>query len=187
MPPHFDTPKKSKIRGASEFIKFLESKQKDVIISAKTQAIADCFNTTPRAVSKILSKKRDRRTFEEGKEPRGGQRGDEVLHITKENKDKCEALIENYGFEGHDLDYGSLRYEAQLPRVCDKTIYNHLKKKGIQRYVAYITEELEEDHAKERLGFAKEMLSLYPTKKEWKKVRFSDELHYGYGNKENKH
>jgi hypothetical protein len=129
MPPHFDTPKKSKIRGAAEFIEFLESKQNDVIISAKTQSIAECFNTTQGAVSKILSKKRDRRTFEE--EPRGGQRGDEVLLITKENLDECEHLIENYGFKGHDLDYGSLRYEAQLLRIHDKTIYNQLKKRKI--------------------------------------------------------
>jgi hypothetical protein len=166
MPPHFDTPKKSKIRGAAEFINFLESKQNDVIILAKTQAIAECFGTTKGAVSKILSKKRDRRTFEEGEEPRGGQRGDEVLHITKENRDEYEDLIENYGFEGHDLNYGALRHEAQLPRVHDTTIWRHLKKRGIQRYVAYTTEELEEDHAKERLDFAKKMLHLYPTKKE---------------------
>lgn len=164
MPPHLDTPQKSKIRGAAEFINYLEDKQDKVIISAKEQAIASCFGTTQSTVSKILSKKRDRRTFKE--DPRGGQRGDEVLHITKENLDECEHLIENHSFEGHDLDYRALRHEAQLPRVHDKTIYRQLKKRKIQRYIAYTTEELEPDHAKERLEFAQKMLNLRPTKED---------------------
>jgi hypothetical protein len=186
MPPHFDTPTKSKILGAKQFIDFLKEKEGPQAKKHKLDDIAECFNTSTKQVSKICSQKRPRRTLEE--ETRGGYRGDDILHLTKENLNDAEEVIENNGYDGHNLDFGALRHEAQLPRVSERTLQKRLREeKNIGRYIAATKEEVSPEDAAARVTFAEYLLRTFPTKEAFRQIRFSDEFHYGYGDEENKH
>ncbi|KAK5694031.1 hypothetical protein LTR97_009649 [Elasticomyces elasticus] len=82
MPQHLDTPKKSKILGAKEFLEHLkETADEDGKVNLRKlrgggPAIAACFGTSKQNVSNIVTKGRERRTLEQ--ETRGGFRGDDA-------------------------------------------------------------------------------------------------------------
>lgn len=170
MPKHLDTPKKSKILGGKEFLEYLKEKvaDKDGNINLRKlrgggEALADYFDTGSRTVSTVLSKGRERRTFEKEEERRGGFRSDEVLRLGSEQLDEAERVIEENGYEGHDISAGALRYEAQLPRVSERTLRSKLRKRGFGRYVVLTKDGVLENDARERVEKAKELLSRFPT------------------------
>jgi hypothetical protein len=161
MPPHYDTPKKSKILGGAEFAHFLEEKygQKFKRIVGDLE---ECFGTGSGQVSRILKANEPRRTRGEN-ETRGGYRGDEVLQFGEEQARVAADVIEENGYEGHNLDYGSLRHEAQLPDVTDRTIRDGLSRfEDIGRFIARTEDELDDKHAAIRVSFAEEGLRLRP-------------------------
>ena len=102
--------------------------QKGSPVQRKQALIAETFGASEKQVSKICAAKRPRRTL--GPETRGGYRGDEELQLTKDNIDEAVKVIENSGYEGHDLTKASLRYEAQLPRTSDRTLQKKLKEEA---------------------------------------------------------
>ncbi|KAK5675148.1 hypothetical protein LTS10_012222 [Elasticomyces elasticus] len=86
MPQHLDTPKKSKILGAKEFLEHLkETADEDGKVNLRKlrgggPAIAACFGTSRQNVPAVVSKGRERRTLEQ--ETRGGNRDDDVKATT---------------------------------------------------------------------------------------------------------
>lgn len=188
MPKHLETPTKCRILGAKELFDSLE---KEGALRGRKgggiSRIAKVFELDRSVVSKVVSKGRERRRFESNSEPRGGYRGDDILRFGEENLDEAEAIIEDNGYEGHDLTPAGLRYEANLPRVSDRTIARHLRKRSIGRYIPITKKEVSKDIAAARVEFAKKMLRNYPSKESFRKIRFSDEFYYGFGIEENRH
>ena len=52
---------------------------------------------------------------------------------------------------------------------------------GYQRYLAYRKGWVTEKITKLRVKFAEEMLTKYPNPEDWYNIRFSDEVHLGFG------
>lgn len=173
MPPHFDTPRKAEIQGAKKYIEFLERERGEPIEKRKLATLAVCFKTSEKQISTTCASKRARRTLGDD-ETRGGYRGDEVLRFGEEQVRDATRVIEQNGHEGHNLDYGSLRHEAQLPDVCDKTIQRNLRKsERIGRFIAFTKEELELELAEHRVERVRELLKERPKKEDWRNVLFS--------------
>lgn len=160
--PHLRTPQKSQVIGAGAVLDNL--KESGQFTGPKLQTITDTFDfvCNKSHASHILKSTRERRTFEAGQDPRGGYRGDEVLQLQDENLDVAADIIENYGFDGHDLDSGSLRHEANLPDISEDTLRRGLQSRGIGRFIARTEVELSPKHARIREDFAEENLAKRP-------------------------
>ena len=187
MPEHADTPKKCEARGAKKILEFL-AREGRYNEPRKNATIAEAIGLNNEAhASRLCSSSRDRRTYGDD-EPRGGYRGDDVLRLGQEQINDAVAIIEENDYEGHDLDSGSLRYEANLPDVSDRTLRRRLKDDAdIKKYIARTEEELDEKHAADRVEFAKEQLRIRPKKEDYRDILFTDEFHYGQGYEENRH
>ncbi|KAK5731804.1 hypothetical protein LTR17_011016 [Elasticomyces elasticus] len=184
MPYHLDTPRKNRLLGAKDFFDFLRKKEDENglvntrLLRSGTTVIATCFREQRGSVASLFSRKvRERRSYE--KDPRGGFRGDDVLRLGEEQLDDAEKVIEENGYDGHDIDEGTLRHEA--------TLRKKLREREIGRYLAVTRDAISDDTAKLRLDFTKDLLRRFPTKYDWRGVLFSDELHFGYGKEENRH
>jgi hypothetical protein len=99
--------------------------------------------------------------------------------ISKEQRDRMEHIIEDYGQAGHRLSWQALAHECSIEasthtirKMMGTLNYRHCKscKKGW----------VDERTAKNRVDFSKIMLDRYPDEDDWKQVRFSDEVHFGY-------
>ncbi|KAK5727990.1 hypothetical protein LTR17_012297 [Elasticomyces elasticus] len=153
---HLETPKKNKLLGGKEFLDFLRKKE-DENGNVNTRSLRGgatilslCFREKRRTVAAVLAGGRERRTFE--KDPRGGFRGDDVLRLGDEQLDEAEKVIEENGYDGHDIDEGTLRYEAQLPNTSSRTLRKKLREREIGRYLA-VTRDARNDESTSRKTF----------------------------------
>lgn len=186
MTLHLQTPEKSEIRGARKILEFLarEGKYDE---PRKLATLAECFQISENRVSTIYRSLRNRRRYSKGEDPRGGYRGDDILRLGEENISGAIYVIEDNDYEGHDLDYGALRYEATLPDVSNRTIRRSLRKEGIGRYIARTEDELDYTYTQSRIKFALEQLEIRPKSIDWRNVLFTDEFYFGQGQEENRH
>lgn len=178
MTLHLQTPEKSEIRGARKILEFLAREGK-YDKPRKLATLAECFQISENRVSTICRSLRNRRRYSKGEDPRGGYRGDDILRLGEENISDAIHVIEDNDYEGHDLDYGALRYEATLPDVSNRTIRRSLRKEGIGRYIARTEDELDYTHAQSRIKFALEQLEIRPKSIDWRNVLFTDEFYFG--------
>lgn len=65
--------------------------------------------------------------------------------------------------------------------VSGRTIEKAMGTMDYYKYVACQRSWCSKDHATIRLEFAELMLKRYPEKEDWRRVRFSDEVHFGLG------
>jgi hypothetical protein len=64
--------------------------------------------------------------------------------------------------------------------VSKKTLRRALYSEGIFRRKAAAKPYIDESLAALRVKYAREMSAKYPEPKDWHRVRFSDEAHFGY-------
>lgn len=94
---------------------------------------------------------------------------------------KMDKIIEEFGMEARQLSWESLAYEAGIEDVCARTVQRAMGTMGYRQCVACRKGWCNPSTAKDRIEFAKIMLQRYPEPDDWKPVRFSDEVHFGYG------
>ena len=92
----------------------------------------------------------------------------------------AEMILWRCGQEGRALTWQDLAIEAGLD-VSGRTLQRHMVHMGYRRCLAcrkgWVTAEV----AAGRVEFATRMLAKYPDPEDWYHVRFSDEVHLGYG------
>ncbi|KAF1817697.1 uncharacterized protein K489DRAFT_328943 [Dissoconium aciculare CBS 342.82] len=87
--------------------------------------------------------------------------------------------INHNGFEGHARSHGEVMMDVDV-NAHPNTISKALKKHGIYRRKAAQKPFINDSLAALRVEYAEYMLKEYPTKEHWRRVRFSDEVHFGY-------
>jgi hypothetical protein len=124
MTAHFDTPKKSKILGAKEFLDYLKTMaDKDGKVNVEKLGkggpqIAKCFGTSRQNVSNVVKEGRARRHFKKGEEKRGGDRRRDAIQIGEQQLSaEIERNNAENNYEGHDHLEAALLYEMDLPTV----------------------------------------------------------------------
>lgn len=91
-----------------------------------------------------------------------------------------ERIIETEGIAGRALTWEQLGMEAGV-EACGRTIKTTMGTLDYKKCLACKKGWVDQRIAERRLAFAKCMLERYPEKNDWKHVRFSDEVHFGWG------
>ena len=100
--------------------------------------------------------------------------------LTAKNLKDVEELICNYGHTGRRLNWEELAHKANLD-CSGQTLQRYMRSRNYRRYIACRATWVSPEHAIKRLDFATEMLQKYSYQYHWRRVRFSDKVHFGYG------
>ena len=91
-----------------------------------------------------------------------------------------EKIIENEGVEGCNLKWMQLGFEAQV-EASEATIRRAMGILGYQKCLAGQRGWQSPASKKNRVRYAELMLARYPHPEGWDRVRFSVEIHLGWG------
>jgi hypothetical protein len=97
------------------------------------------------------------------------------LKISKAQIKRMDDFIQNQGFEARILTWKQLAEACEIEGPSERTI-----QRAMGNYMHY-SKWVSPSAARNRLHFAIEMLRKYPTPEAWRRVRFSDEVHFGLG------
>ena len=100
--------------------------------------------------------------------------------LTERDLDRVEEFIKNNGPEGHHINWAELLDQFGF-NIDWKTLRDRMAPRSIFTFVPSQKPHIGEKLAKKRVNWAKTMLQRYPTKFDWRRVRFSDEVHFGWG------
>jgi hypothetical protein len=185
--PHTDeeewpTPKKTRVQEDLDFrdrhgIEYpLPGDTKSGIPFPKAQIFRD-HDVPPRTAYRHLNDEDPRRL--NNSQIREERRGAEKA-ISDEQLKEIEKLVRENGVDGRTLTFADIKDELHL-ECHPRTIQNYLGDLNYHRCIACRTSWVSPDHAKRRKKWAEDMLAKYPEKEDWYNVRFSDEVHFGFG------
>lgn len=100
--------------------------------------------------------------------------------MTREDVARCDQILEKAGFNGKSLTWEMLGYEAQCG-VSARTLQREMHQLDWWKCIACRKGWVSPKHAERRVNWAKEALFLRPNPEDWDNVRFSDEMHAGFG------
>lgn len=169
MPTQLRTPAKNKIRGAAEFC------TRKGISFTKTE-LGRMFDASRMQVDYALQDHDDN----ERTHLRSSLRASNARKLTERDLDHIEFVIDENGSEGHDLKWNELIDQFGLD-VSAQTLRIAMSKRSFFTFIATDKPYINEALAAKRVEFAKLMLAQYPQPEDWRHVRFSDEVHFGWG------
>ena len=169
---HYHTPHRKELRTAIQF----------------NLAAGKPFKRTEIYAAKLFSERSARRALAPGssrrlhnnpksKETRGRHHA-----IPPEKIREMDTFIQTEGFEARKLTWLQVAAEVGIEGVTERTIRNTMGNfMGYSKCLACQRGYVGPDLAKRRVEWAKEMLKRYPNPEDWRRVRFSDEVHFSYG------
>ena len=167
---HYPTPTKAKIQGAVEFCDRMG------ILYFKKDVFRT-FNVSHHAGWRALNQESSRRHHNKPDLPE--TRGRKAI-VTPQKNRGMERIIEEEGFEARALTWAQLGYEVGL-ECSGRIIQIAMGTMDYHKCVACRKGWVNEKTARRRFDWAKVMLKRYPEKSDWHNVRFSDEVHFGWG------
>ena len=167
---HYPTPTKAKIQGAVEFCDRMG------ILYFKKDVFRT-FNMSHHAGWRALNQESSRRHHNKPDLPE--TRGRKAI-VTPQKICGMERIIEEEGFEARALTWAELGYEVGL-ECSGRIIQIAMGTMDYHKCVACRKGWVNEKTARRRFDWAKVMLKRYPEKSDWHNVRFSDEVHFGWG------
>ena len=170
---HYDTPTKAKVKGA---IEFLEAKG----IEHKKQEVFDFFGVKSTQGYELLraSTTRKRHHNPELLETRGRH-----SKLSGSQIREADSILEEeeLGIEGKRYTW------TQIGLEIGAEVHGHTMKRNLQAALNYykclacVKNWLDSGICERRVKWAEEALELRPEPENWEDVRFSDEIHGGYG------
>lgn len=97
-----------------------------------------------------------------------------------------ERILETEGIEARAYTWEQLGYEVGL-ECSGRTIRKAMGTMEYHKCIACRRGWVNEKTRKDRLEYATVMLQRYPNPQDWYRVRFSDEVHFGYGPQDKLH
>lgn len=166
---HHDTPTKAKVQGAVEFC------EKQGIPFFKEDVFRTFGVSHARGYEYLNGSSRRRHNDPEASETRG-----RPSKITPKDIREMEKILEEEGIEARALTWDQLAYEIGL-ECSGKTVRRVMQTMEYHKCIACKKGWVNEKTRKKRLEWASNMLSKYPKPEDWDRVRFSDEVHFGWG------
>lgn len=162
-----ETPKKNRIIGAAQFAasKGLKYTRKDLATEFKvtTNQVDYALKSTSQRTQKASEIKAENHKI-----------------LSERDLDRVEAWLENADFDGHALNWDELAINFDLP-ITGQTLQQRFNQRNIFSFVACDKPWIPEKQAAKRVDWCKTMLQRYPNPEDWHHVRFSDEVHFGWG------
>lgn len=162
-----DTPKKNPIIGAVEFANSLG-------VEWTRKAVALKFKATTDQVDYAL--KSDTERTKKSSELKA--KNHEI--ITERDLDEIEAWLANTDFDGHTLNWNELCVNFEL-NTTGQALQQRMQSRNIFSFIACDKQWVDDRTAAFRVEWCKTMKARYPNKEDWRHVRFSDEVHFGWG------
>ena len=173
---HWTTPQRARLRDAVEHVKA------GTLLSPGGTRVSQrrLFREygIPQATAQRIIKDPDSRRLHNRKsrrEPRGRK-----SKLSERDLRAVEHVIQSEGQVGRCLPWEALAFEANLD-VSAQTLQQHCAERGYRRCISCRKGWITATIAAKRVQFAEEMLSKYPNPEDWDRVRFSDEVHLGFG------
>ena len=171
--PHYDTPTKAKVQGAYQSLI-------SHAIPFDPRAIFQEFGVAERAGYNIIKSGASSRTRHNSSlvETRGRKRkiSDDQLkeadHILQDQDLQLEG--KRYTWDALAQEIGADVMGRTMKRTLTAALNYHKCLSCVEGWLAMASEERREE-------FATVMLNKYPRSEDWHRVRFSDEIHFGYG------
>lgn len=101
--------------------------------------------------------------------------------LTNDDISKMDRILQTYGMDGRTLTWDQLGFEAGVENVSGRTIHRAIGTMGYRKCLACKKGWISEETAKHRAKWADTQLRRFPHEEHWRQVRFSDEMHSGYG------
>ena len=187
MAPHHDTPTR---------VKLLDRRARYDAegVRKSSRELFQELRIPERSGYRILASQRERRLQHSDQHDTRGRSS----QITKRALRHLEWLITRHGKDGRLLQWSDLRTELQDMdiQMSIRSIQNWLGSIDFHRCIActrsklflyfcqcsnFYTGFISPRHAQRRIEYARIMLDRYPRPEDWHRVRFSDEVHFGYG------
>ena len=165
-----DTPTKAKVQGAVEFC------QKMGIPFFKEDVFRTFGVTRRRGYEFLRNEPSSRQRREESDAPEN--RGRHAIISPKDIRE-MERILEE-GVEGRAFTWKQLGFEIGL-ECSDRTIQRAMGTMEYHQCIACKRGWVNENTRKRRIEWASIMLAKYPEPIDWNRVRFSDEIHFGWG------
>ena len=167
---HYTTPVKAKVQGAVEFCERMG-------ISYYKEDVFRTFDVSREQGYAFLRNDSARRL--ENNSDAEETRGRKSL-ITPKQIREMERILETEGIEGRGLTWSQLGYEIGLD-CSGQTIQRAMGTMDYHKCLSCRRGWVNNKTAAHRVEWAQVMLNRYPESEDWHKVRFSDEVHYGWG------
>ena len=91
-----------------------------------------------------------------------------------------EVVLETEGIEAHRFTWEQLGNEVGLD-CSGRTVQRTMGTMNYHKCIACRKGWVNERHAERRVQYANTMLQRYPEPKDWQRVRFGDDVHFGWG------
>lgn len=167
---HGDTPKKAMVRGT---ISYLESQGLPVNKSAIFKHFGLSRSQGYAALSVAASKRND----PEWEETRGRPN-----KISEDDQQKMERIMWDNRYENMNLNWSGLAEEAGVKLECNpRTLHRTMGTIGYRRCLICGCCWVHKRTREKRIEHARRMLEAYPQPHDWRFIRFSGELHFGFG------
>ena len=169
---HYDTPKRAKIQGVAEFYRIRGT-------PINNHEIFQAFGVKASQGYKTLKgDTRTRHNQQHANEIRGRKN-----KITGAQVREAEAILQEEALkiEGKRYTWAQLATEFGADVHGDTMRATMRAALNYHKCLACVKGWLDEHMAKRRVAYAHNMLQRYPLEQDWHRVRFSDEVHFGYG------
>lgn len=177
----YDTPEKTRLVTAIEFARYLNSKWRDRPPITNMEAIqfAGFTKTAAYRVLKAISEGHGTRRHHN--DPETTERRGRPRKVTQQQVAEAQVMLRTEGIAAKAMDWQELANEVGA-EVIGQTMQRTMARLGWHKRLACQKNWLDSRARIRRIEYASTMLQRYPTKEHWRKVRFSDECHFGYGN-----
>jgi hypothetical protein len=167
---HGDTPKRAMVRGT---ISYLESQG----LPVNKSAIFRHFELSRSQGYAALNIPASRRNDPEWEETRG-----RPSKITEADQQKMESILWDEQYENVNLNWSKLAKEAGLETECNaRTLHRTMGTMGYRRCMGCSRCWVHKKTREKRVEHAERMLETFAQPQDWHAVRFSGELHFGFG------
>ncbi|KAH6995961.1 hypothetical protein BKA56DRAFT_609247 [Ilyonectria sp. MPI-CAGE-AT-0026] len=167
---HGDTPKKAMVRGT---ISYLESQG----LPVNKSAIFRHFDLSRSQGYAALNIPASKRNDPEWEETRG-----RPSKISEDDQQKMENILWDERYETANLNWSGLAKEAGVQMECNpRTLHRTMGTLSYRRCLGCARCWVHKKAREKRTEYARRMLDAYPQPQDWRLVRFSGELHFGFG------
>jgi hypothetical protein len=170
---HCDTPVKSRVKGAADFLdwKGIPYHHTDLF------AYNGVSKTRGWAILKENNQMYDRRHHNNELLPEN--RGRKAA-LSPKDLERADRFLQDFGWSARSLTWAQLAEELDLD-VSDRVLQRHMGSLHYHKCVACSKGWVSKQLAQKRKDWAEVMLQKYPDPENWRCVRFSDEVHWSVG------
>jgi hypothetical protein len=104
------------------------------------------------------------------------------MKLTERDLDRVELFLDDTNFDGHALNWDELVMNFGFD-ISGQTLQRRMNQRNFFLFIACNKPWIPEIAAARRVAWCQLMLSKYPKSEDWHHVRFSDEVHFGWGPK----